>query len=85
MPRNSKDVQMLAIQKVKRINHVAELCRKKGWDKKQFIRQAMYYTTISDRTLEKAYDGETKLDMNTVENLAQLFDVSKDEVLESVW
>jgi hypothetical protein len=45
----------------------------------------MYHTTVSQRTAERAFDGETELSMDTVEQLARLFDVSKDEVLESVW
>lgn len=77
---------MLAtIKKIKRINHVAELCKKKGWSKQQFIREAMYHTLISDRTLEKVYNGAEQMDLDTLEHLAKLFNVGKDEVLESVW
>ena len=86
MPKKKKDEAMLAtIKKIKRINHVAKLCGKKGWGKQQFVREAMYHTLISDRTLEKAYEGETDLSLETIEQLAKLFDVSKDEVLQSVW
>lgn len=85
MPKRKKDVEMLATIKIKRINHVAELCKKKGWSKNQFIREAVYHTAFSDTTLEKAFAGDTDLSMGLVEQLAWLFDVSKDEVLESVW
>lgn len=88
MPKRIKDEEMLAemkIKKIKRINHIAELCEAKGWGKQQFIREAMYHTLISDRTLEKAYNGELKLDLDTIEQLAKLFNVTKDEILESVW
>jgi hypothetical protein len=85
MPRKKKDEEMVANLNIKRINHVSALCKKKGWSKNQFIREAMYHTLVSDRTLEKAYEGETELSMDTVEQLAKLFNVSKDEVLESVW
>lgn len=72
-------------EEIKRINHVKELCKKEGWDKDMFIRQGMANTKCSFRTLFRAYDGETELSMDTVEQLARLFDVTKDEVLESVW
>lgn len=68
-----------------RINHVAELAEAEGWDKDLFIRKGMNGTTCSFRTLFRAYDGETELSMDTVEQLAKLFNVSKDEILESVW
>jgi Cro/C1-type helix-turn-helix DNA-binding protein len=84
MPRR-KDQEMLAEMKIKRINHIASLCKKKGWTKNQFIREAMYHTPISDTTLEKAYGGETDLSMDTVEQLAKLFKVGKDEILESIF
>lgn len=72
-------------EKIERINHVATLCKKKGWDKDMFIREGMHKTTCSFRTLFRAYDGETELSMDTVEQLAKFFNVTKDEVLESVW
>jgi hypothetical protein len=67
----------------KRINHVAELCRRKKLDRKSFIREAGYHAKLSRPTLEKAYDGATDLDYNVVEKLAWFFDVSPQEVLES--
>jgi len=88
MPRRKleKDEDMLAtVKKIKRINHVADLCKKKGWSKQQFIREAMYHTLISDRTLEKIYDGVTTMDVDTLELLAMLFNVTKEDILESVW
>lgn len=72
-------------EEIKRINHVAALCKKKGWDKDLFIRQGMTGTTCSFRTLFRAYDGETELSMDTVEQIAKLFNVTKDEILESIW
>jgi len=88
MPKTKKDEEMLATMKIKpikRINHVVDLCKARGWNKQQFVREAMYHTLISNRTLEKAYEGEIKLDLDTVEQLAKLFNVTKDEVIESVW
>lgn len=72
-------------EEIERINHVKDLCKKKGWDKDMFIRQGMAGTTCSFRTLFRAYDGETVLSMETVEQIAKLFNVGKDDVLESVW
>jgi hypothetical protein len=87
MPETKKDKRMVTMTKVRieRINHVSELCEKKKWDKDMFIRQGMAGTTCSFRTLFRAYDGETELSMDTVEQLAKLFNVTKDEILESVW
>jgi hypothetical protein len=84
MSKRKKDEEMLAI-KIERINHVAALCKKKGWNKTRFVKEAIYHTDYSDTTLEKAYAGDTDLSMGLVEQLAKLFDVTKDEVLESVW
>jgi hypothetical protein len=87
MPKHKKyrEENMLADTKIKRINHVAALCKKRGWNKDRFVRETFYHTNISQRTAERAFDGEIELSMTTVEQLAKLFDVSKDEVLESVW
>jgi transcriptional regulator with XRE-family HTH domain len=85
MPKRKKDEEMLKEMTIKRINHVPELCKKKGWSKSRFVREAMYHTPISDTTLEKAFSGETDLSLDTVEQLAKLFNVMKDEILESVW
>lgn len=84
---NKKDKRMVVATKetIKRINHVATLCKKKGWDKDMFIRKGMNETTCSFRTLFRAYDGEILLSMETVEQLSKMFNVTKDEVLESVW
>jgi hypothetical protein len=85
MPKRKKDEEMVATLNIKRINHVAALCKKKGWTKGRFIKEAVYHTDYSDTTLEKAYAGETDLSMGLVEQIAKLFNVTKDEVLESVW
>ena len=88
MPKSKKEKRMLTPtreKEIKRINHVAELCDNIGWDKNNFIREGMHKTTCSFRTLFRAYDGEKELSMDTVEQLAKLFNVTKDEILESVW
>lgn len=87
MSETKKDKRMVVAEKetIRRINHVRALCKKAGWDKDMFIRQGMAGTTCSFRTLFRAYDGETILSMETVEQLAKLFNVKKDQVLESVW
>jgi hypothetical protein len=86
MPRHKKygDEEMITDQ-IKRVNHVAALCKKKGWGKIRFVKEVVYHTDISQRTAERAFDGEKELSMATVEQLAKLFDVTKDEVLESIW
>jgi hypothetical protein len=85
MPKTKKDVEMLAEMKITRKNHVAKLAKDNGWNRAQFLREARYHTMISDRTLERAYDGELDLSLITIEQLAKLFNVTKDEVLESIW
>jgi len=87
MPKQKKEKRMVTLEKetIERINHVAELCKGRGWDKDKFIREGMHKTTCSFRTLFRAYDGEKELSMDTVEQLAKLFNVTKDEILESVW
>lgn len=85
MPKKIKDEEMLKEMTIKRINHVSKLCKGKEWSKDKFIREGMYRTTCSARTLDRAYEGEKELSMDTVEQLAKLFNVTKDEVLESVW
>ena len=66
-----------------RINHVADLCRKKKLDKKEFIFQAHYATRMSRTTVEKAYNGATELDYDVIEKLAWFFGVETNDVLES--
>jgi hypothetical protein len=85
MPKTKKDVDMLAEMNITRKNHVAKLAKAKGWNRAQFIREARYQTLVSDRTLERAYDGEIDLSLITVEQLAKLFNVTKDEILESIF
>jgi hypothetical protein len=85
MSERKKRMVTTTREEIKRINHVSKLCKKEGWDKDMFIRKGMGNTTCSFRTLFRAYDGETVLSMDTVEQLAKLFNVSKDEILESVW
>lgn len=65
-----------------RINHVAKLAEKKGWDEAAFIREAQYHTTISRTTLYKAYQGATDLHLETVVELAKFFGVQFKDVLE---
>ena len=85
MSETKKDKRMVVAtnENIKRINHVKALCKSEGWDKDMFIRQGMANTTCSFRTLFRAYDGETVLSMETVEQLAWLFKVTKEDVLES--
>lgn len=85
MTKKIKDQQMLKELTIKRVNHVSQLCKDKGWSKDKFLREGMYRTSCSARTLDRAYEGELELSMDTVEQIARLFDVSKDEVLESIW
>lgn len=66
----------------KRINHVKDLCRRKGWDKRTFIKEAQYHADLSRQTAFKVYDGATDLQLDTIVALARLFGVGADEVLE---
>ena len=72
------------LDQITRVSHVRKLCDKAGWkDRKQAIRELMYRANITRNTAEKAYEGSTELDLDTVEKLAAAFKVSKDSVLES--
>lgn len=68
-----------------RINHIADLCKKKKLDKKEFVHQAAFATRMSRTTLEKAYNGATELDYDVIEKLAWFFGVETNDVLESVF
>lgn len=85
MAKRKKDEDMVVNLNIKRVNHVAALAKKKGWNKNQFVREAMYQVEVSQRTAERAFDGELDLSMDTVERLAWMFGVTKEDVLESVW
>lgn len=66
-----------------RVNHVADLCKKKKLSRKDFIHEAGYKTRLSRPTLEKVYDGATDIDLSVIEKLAWFFGVSMEDVLES--
>lgn len=68
-----------------RVNHVADLCKKKKVSRQDFIREAGFLTKISRPILEKAYNGATEFDLETIEKLAWYFEVDTNDVLESVW
>ena len=85
MPKRKKDDEMVLDLNIKRKNHVKQLCKDLDWNRSRFVREAFYQVGLSPRTAERAFDGELDLSMETVERLAKLFDVTKDEVLESVW
>ena len=75
-------IVMTEDKKVVRINKVAKLADAKGWNKTRFLVEAQYHTGISRNTLDKAYDGETDLSIETVAKLAQFFGVQFKDVLE---
>jgi hypothetical protein len=85
MPKRKKDDEMLVELNITRKNHVKKLCKGKDWNRARFVREAFYQVGLSPRTAERAFDGELELSMETVERIAKLFDVTKEEVLESVW
>lgn len=70
--------------KIVRVNHVKELCKRMGWvDRRTAIRELVYNANVTIPTAIKAYDGNTDLGIDTVERLALVFGVTKEEVLES--
>jgi hypothetical protein len=72
------------LDRIERINHVAKLCRKHKLDRAGWLREAQYHLKLARNTALKAYDGETDLSMEVVEKIAYYFEVTKDEVLETV-
>jgi hypothetical protein len=81
--RSAPKVMVTGTFESMRINHVADLCKKKKLDKKEFLFQAHFATRMSRTTLEKAYSGSTELDYDVIEKLAWFFGVDTNEVLES--
>lgn len=74
---------LMTALKVTRINHVKELCARKGWSKQIALREIIYHGNVTRNTAEKAYNGDTDLSLDTVEKLAALLGATKEEVLES--
>ena len=74
---------LMTATKITRINHVRQLCDKRGWDRKTALREITYHANVTRPTAERAYNGETELELDTIEKLAALFGVTKEEVLES--
>lgn len=72
------------LDRIERKNHVKELCKKHDLDRAGWLREAMYHLQLARNTALKAYDGETDLSLDVIERIAVFFDVSKDEVLETV-
>ncbi len=72
------------LDKITRKNHVARLCKSHGLDRNGFVREAMYHLGFARNTAIKAYNGDTDLSMEVVEKIAVYFEVTKDEVLETV-
>jgi hypothetical protein len=85
MPKRKKDDEMVVDLNIKRKNHVKQLCKAVDWNRSRFVREAFYQVGLSPRTAERAFDGELDLSMETVERLAKMFNVTKDEILESIW
>jgi hypothetical protein len=85
MPKRKKDDEMVLDLGITRKNHVKKLCKGKDWNRSRFVREAFYQVGLSPRTAERAFDGELDLSMETVERIAKMFDVTKEQVLESVW
>jgi DNA-binding phage protein len=65
-----------------RINKVAKLAEARNLTRPRFLIEAQYHTGISRTTLQKAYDGETDLSLDTVVKLAKFFGVQFKDVLE---
>ena len=72
------------LDNIKRINHVAKLCKKNSLSRADWLREAQYHLRLARNTALKAYDGDTDLSLDVVEKIAFYFEVSKDEVLETV-
>lgn len=66
-----------------RINHVPQIIKKRGMTRSQFIKEAQYHADISWPTAAKIADGETDIQLDTLERLAAWLGLSKDDILES--
>ena len=72
------------LENITRKNHVRSLAAQARLDRTAFIRETMYHLKLARNTAEKAYDGATDLSMEVVEKIAVFFEVTKEEVLETV-
>ena len=68
---------------ITRINHTPRIIKRLGWDRKKFIREATYHAELSRPTAAKYADGHTDLYLASLERVAALLRVGKDEVLET--
>jgi transcriptional regulator with XRE-family HTH domain len=68
-----------------RTSHVPRLCKQHGLSQSDFVRDAGYLTKLSRPTLEKAFKGDTDLDLSVIEKLAWFFEVETNEILESTF
>ena len=61
---------------------VALLCKGKGWSKSEFLREAVYHTSLSSTTLLNVYRGKLTLRVDRkIRELSNLFGVSREQLL----
>jgi len=66
-----------------RVNHYPEIAKRKGWTRKEAIRQAVFGARLSWPTAAKWADGSTEVELDSLERMAIWLNVKKDQLLES--
>lgn len=69
--------------KITRINHTPKIIKKLGWSRRQFIRAAISKAELSWPSADKYARGRTDVDLTSLERVAALLNVGKDDVLET--
>ena len=68
---------------IKRVNHFPDIMKQNGWDREEAIRQSMYHARLSWPSAAKWADGETDVDLITLERMAAWLKLGKDDLLET--
>jgi hypothetical protein len=69
--------------RITRINHTPKIIKKLGWNRTKFIREAQYKAELSWPAAAKYADGRTDVDLTSLERVAALLNVGKDDILET--
>ena len=69
--------------RITRINHTPKIIKKLGWSRTKFIREAQYKAELSWPAAAKFADGRTDVNLESLERIAAMLNVGKDDVLET--
>jgi len=61
---------------MKSVSYIHKLAEEKGWDRTKFTAMCML-NNVSYETARRMYDGETNLNIRTLEKVAKVLEVDK--------